>query len=145
LNIFIAYRTELAEGSEVLHSRLRADYNAGKPEVLAAVKEWAQLTESCRKALISGNLAEIPALINRNFDLRLKVCADSISEGNLRMVQIARSCGASAKFTGSGGAIVGTCDDAGLVEMKEKFKEFGVVVFRPEIVTAGGEAWRTLQ
>ena len=31
LRLFVAYRTDLAEGSEVLHSRLREDYEAGDP------------------------------------------------------------------------------------------------------------------
>lgn len=138
LNIFIAYRTDLAEGSEILHSRLRADYNAGKVEVLAAVKEWAQLTDKCRKCLISGDLTEIPSLINRNFDLRLEVCADSISEGNLRMVQIARSCGASAKFTGSGGAIIGTYSDDTMFEnMRKAFRAEHIDLLKPDIVCEG--------
>ena len=31
LNIYVAYRTDLAEGSEILHSRLRDDYESGVP------------------------------------------------------------------------------------------------------------------
>ena len=37
--LFIAYRTDLAEGSEILHSRLALDYEAGVPAVHAAVRE----------------------------------------------------------------------------------------------------------
>ena len=48
-------------------------------------------------------------LINRNFDLRTKIM--NISEENLEMVEIARKCGASAKFAGSGGSIIGTYEN----------------------------------
>ena len=76
--------------------------------------------------------------MNRNFDLRSEVCANSISEKNRRMVEIARSCGASAKFTGSGGAIVGTFEDEAMFEkLKKELKFFDVEVIKPHIVTTG--------
>ena len=47
-----------------------------------------------------------------NFDLRRKIYGDStIGERNLRMIEIARSLGAPAKFPGSGGAAVGIYED----------------------------------
>ena len=108
LRLYVAFRTDLAEGSEILHSRLRDDYENGVPSVLAAIKEWASLTEQMKKALESRRFDEIPPLLDRNFDLRCEVCGGSISAKNRQMVEIARSNGASAKFTGSGGAIIGT-------------------------------------
>ena len=91
-----------------------------------------------RKAVENKDLGAIPALMNRNFDLRSEVCANSISEKNRRMVEIARSCGASAKFTGSGGAIVGTFEDEAMFEkLKKELKFFDVEVIKPHIVTTG--------
>ena len=82
----------------------------------------------------------MPGLINRNFDLRSEVCAGSISEKNRRMVDIARKCGASAKFTGSGGAIVGTFEDEKMFEtLQRELKVFGVEVIKPHIVTGGAD------
>ena len=46
MNLFVAFRTDLAEGSEILHSRLREDYNNKVPAVLSAIKEWASLTDT---------------------------------------------------------------------------------------------------
>ena len=80
INFYVAYRTDLAEGSEILHSRLKDDYLSGVPEVLAAIDEWAELTCRMRKAFEEGNLDLIPGLINRNFDLRQEVCGGSISD-----------------------------------------------------------------
>jgi glucuronokinase len=47
--------------------------------------------------------------MNRNFDLRSKLY--DIRRSDLEMIHTARRVGASAKFAGSGGAIVGTYED----------------------------------
>lgn len=135
LNLFVGYRTDLAEGSEILHSRLKDDYSAGVPEVLAAMSEWADLTSRMKTALENHDLSPVPTLINRNFDLRSQVCSGSISIKNRRMVEIARSVGASAKFTGSGGAIVGTYENDEMYDdLCRELKKYDVTVIKPHIV-----------
>ena len=47
--MYIAFRRQLSEGTEVLHNNLRARYNIGEPAVLAAMEEWAELTERFRQ------------------------------------------------------------------------------------------------
>ena len=138
LKLYVAYRTDLAEGSEILHSRLRDDYESGVPAVLDAMKEWADLTEQVKGALETKDFGKIPALLNRNFDLRLEVCRTSISPMNRKMVELARSAGASAKFTGSGGAIIGTYEDEKMFKrLTAVCKEHGIEVIKPDIVTSG--------
>lgn len=138
LNLFVAYRTDLAEGSEVLHSHLREEYEAGVKKVHDAMKEWAFLTEMTREAILQKEYDRIPSLLNRNFDLRCEVCASSISEKNRQMVTEARKCGASAKFTGSGGAIIGTCRDEEMFrKLQEHLRNFHIEVIKPDIVTEG--------
>jgi len=135
LNLYVAYRTDLAEGSEVLHSRLRHDFNDGKKEVLDAMLEWADLTDHMKHALDNRNYAKIPALLNRNFDLRCEVCAQAISKKNRQMVESARSVGASAKFTGSGGAIIGTYEDEKMFSaLRELLAQNQINVIKPNIV-----------
>ena len=49
----------------------------------------------------------------------------------------ARSTGASAKFTGSGGAIVGTYDGKEMFEsLRKKLGKLGVQVLKPRILSA---------
>ena len=140
LKIYIAFRTDLAEGSEILHSRLREDYESGNPKVLAAMQEWADLTVKVKEAMEKRDFVRLPALLNRNFDLRCEVCS-SVSKKNKQMVELARSVGASAKFTGSGGAIIGTYEDEAMYsKLREKLKEFDIEVIKPEIVTSGDQA-----
>ena len=137
LKIYIAFRTDLAEGSEILHSRLREDYESGVPKVLAAIQEWAELTVKVKKAMENREFSRLPALLNRNFDLRCEVCS-SVSKKNKQMVELARSVGASAKFTGSGGAIIGTYEDEAMyIRLKEKLKKYGIEAIKPDIVTSG--------
>ncbi len=136
LKLYVAFRTDLAEGSEILHSRLRDDFNDGVPAVHEAMREWASLTEQVRDAIAKHRYEQLPALLNRNFDLRCEVCGGAISEKNRQMVELARSCGASAKFTGSGGAIIGTYEDEKMFQsMKQLFEKASIGLIKPKIVS----------
>ena len=101
---------------------------------LTAVREWAALTDQVRDALASHQYDLLPALFDRNFDLRCEVCGSSVSQKNRRMVQIGRQFGASAKFTGSGGAIIGTYRADTFDDMRRELKKYDVEVIKPEIV-----------
>lgn len=132
-NIYIAYRTDLAEGSEVVHNNFRERYHFGDPAVLAAISEWADLTVKGLKALEKGDMAELARLINRNFDIRRSVM--NLSEKNIEMVETARGLGASAKFTGSGGAIIGTfVDDKMYDQLVKTLSPMNIHVLKPSIV-----------
>lgn len=131
-NLYIAYRTDLAESSEVTHNNLRYRWEQGDQEVHNAMREWAQLTEKFRAAIESGDDAAATECINRNFDLRKQIC--NISAANEQMVQLARSTGASAKFTGSGGAIIGTYRDAQMLSrLTDTLAAEHIEVIRPEV------------
>jgi glucuronokinase len=133
-NFFIAYRTDLAEGSEVIHGHLREKYNQGDPEVLDAMTRWSELTDRAGTALQQGDFKLLGELMDRNFDLRCKVCSN-VSPKNREMVNIARSVGANAKFTGSGGAIIGLYkDEAMWKKLAERFSEKGIGCLIPTVV-----------
>lgn len=139
--LYIAYRRDLAEGTEVFHSNVRARWEAGDPEVLAAMTEWAELARRARDLVLAGRGSELGPLLNANFDLRRKLFR--ISRGNIRMVEAARSVGASAKFTGSGGAIVGAYDGEPMyLRLEEELARLGCRVLRPRFVPSAQEAPR---
>jgi glucuronokinase len=141
LNFYIAFRTDLAEGSEILHGHLRERYEAGTPAVLAAMDEWAELTVNAQTAIMDNDYTQLGKLIDRNFDLRTEVCSEMISQKNRRMVELARSVGASAKFTGSGGAIIGLYDDEVMFnKLRKTLTKEQVEVIKPQIVTSGDKA-----
>lgn len=130
--LYIAYQDDLSEGSEVFHNDIRGRFQRGEPEVLAAMQFWAKLTDQVRACLLNREPEKIGALLNANFDMRRKIY--QIGAGNIRMVETARSAGASAKFSGSGGAIVGSFADERMYERLVKALEaIHVKVIRPAI------------
>jgi glucuronokinase len=130
--LYIAYRDDLSEGTEVFHNNLRARWQAGEKAVVDAMKYWADLTDEVRKALSAKDHAKIGALLNANFDKRRSLY--DVGKGNITMVETARSVGASAKFCGSGGAIVGTyADEKMFQELTSALSKIGVRVIKPEI------------
>jgi glucuronokinase len=131
--LYVAYRVDLAEGTEVFHNNIRARWEQGEPEVVDAMKTWASLTDQVYKLLKSGHGREIGPLLDANFDLRSKIF--KIGEGNLRMVAEARAAGASAKFSGSGGAIVGTYEDEAMFQrLTDRLARIGCRVLKPQIM-----------
>jgi len=132
-NLYIAYQKDLSEISDIVHSDLRSRYNRGNEDVHSAIDFWADLTEQAKSMLIEGNGNKIGELLNANFDMRSRVCR--ISDGNMNMINAARAAGASAKFTGSGGAIIGTYEDEDMFDkIVLNTRKFGVEVIKPEIV-----------
>ena len=142
LNLYIAFRTDLSEGSEILHGHLRENYENGKPDVLAAMKEWIALTDEVKENIAKNDSQKLCKLLDRNYDLREEVCS-TISPKNKQMVKLARDAGAAAKFTGSGGAIIGTYEDETMFEcLQEKLNGEGIQIIKPKIVTSSEEAFR---
>ncbi len=132
-DVYLAYRTSLSEGTEVFHNNVRQRWLAGDPEVVEAMKIWAGYAEQGRAALLARDYGKLDELINANFDMRRKIY--SVSAGNLEMVDTARTVGATSKFAGSGGAIVGTYTDESMYQKLQKvLSGIGVAVIKPRIV-----------
>jgi glucuronokinase len=131
--LYIAYRTDLAEGSEVVHNNFRERYNFGDPQVLKAISEWIELTDKGKEALENNDFEKLGEYINRNFDIRRSVM--NLSDINISMVETARNIGASAKFTGSGGAIIGTfTNDKMFDKLVQVLGKMDVHVIKPSVV-----------
>lgn len=132
-NVYVAYRTSLSEGTEVFHNNIRERWRAGDPEVVNAMKTWAGFAEQGKQALLSRDRDQLKQLVNANFDLRATIYR--LSAGNIEMVQTARSVGATAKFAGSGGAIVGTYEDDSMYDrLQAALERIGVGVVKPKFV-----------
>jgi len=104
--LYVAYCTDVSEPTEVVHGNLRARFEQGEPAVVGAMARFADLASRAREVLLAGDADRLGELINANFDLRRSICP--IPADQIRMVEVARSAGATAKFAGSGGAIIGT-------------------------------------
>lgn len=131
--LYVAYTKRLSEGTEVFHNDIRGRWNRGEREIVSAMYQWANLAQRVRDLLVAGRGREIGPLLNENFDLRRRLY--KLGQGNIDMVEAARSCGASAKFTGSGGAIVGTYEDEAMFQkLKDVFSEMEIEVLKPQIL-----------
>jgi len=131
-NVYVAYDPTHAECTEVRHSRLKTRFEEGDPDVLAAMKDFARYTDEAKACLEGGDLRGLGRLIDANYDRRRSVCL--LNPRHEKMVETARACGASAKFAGSGGAIVGTYEhDAMFAALSESLESMGIEVIKPEI------------
>lgn len=104
--LYIAYKTNLGKVSGAVFNDVKARFLEGESLVVDTLGEIGQVAAVGKKAILDGNHDHLAKLINKNFDLRAKIF--NISDSNYELVKAARKCGASAKFTGSGGSIIGT-------------------------------------
>ncbi|CAG8712409.1 9951_t:CDS:1, partial [Acaulospora colombiana] len=88
--------------------------------VIDAMKKFASLTEKTRRLLLDSSLTssskrkQLALMMNENFNLRKQIFGrEAMCANNLRMIELANRHGFAAKFTGSGGAIVGLWDENG--------------------------------
>lgn len=130
--LYLAYKVQLAEGSDVVHNNLRERWDRGDPEVIATMSEFAAITEQARTALLEGRRDEFARLLDYNFELRRRII--NINPAHLAMVETARRCGASAHFAGSGGAIIGTYTEEKIFDrLHDELSRIGCRVIRPQL------------
>jgi glucuronokinase len=103
--LYIAYHASFSEPTEVFHNDIRGRFERGDRKVVDAMIRLAGLAAQGREALLTNDGARLAELINENFDVRRSIY--SLPRWQTDMVDAARQCGASAHFSGSGGAIIG--------------------------------------
>ena len=107
--LYIAYHAAFSEPTEIFHNDIRGRYNRGDKTIVSAMERLAELATLGREAILQRDVTQLSTLLNANFDIRRTIFA--LPAWQVEMVEIARHCGASAKFAGSGGAIVGIYQD----------------------------------
>ena len=130
--IYVAYHNELSEPTEAFHNDIRGRYDCGESLVVNAMKHFARLTVKGREALLSRDWKRLSALIDENFDTRHSIY--KLPAWQVNMVETARRCGASAKFAGSGGAIIGVYrDEAMFNELCHRMAAIGSDTIKPMV------------
>lgn len=131
-NVYVAFDPNRAEESGKAHKKVKKLFEERKPDILSAMSEFADIAQKGRDALVAGKKDLIADLVNANFDLRDRIF--NVAELNRNMVMTARESGASAKFAGSGGAIVGTYEnESQFALLSAKLSEIGCTTFKPRI------------
>ena len=131
--LFLAYKTGLGKVSGAALSDIRKGFDEGDKTVVSTLQRIAEIAEEGKAALKDGDFELLFDLMNENFDQRSRIM--KINEGNREMIEAARTLGASAKFAGSGGSIIGMyTNDTMFDKLVEAFKKIEAVVIRPTIV-----------
>ncbi|MBP5322135.1 MAG: GHMP kinase [Kiritimatiellae bacterium] len=131
-NLYVAFDPNRAEVSGKYHRKLRVLFEEKKPDIVAAMSEFADLAQQARDALLAGHPERLNALINANFDLRDRIF--NVAPANRTMVMTARGVGCSAKFAGSGGAIVGCYgDEEQYGRLVQAMASIGCTTIKPQI------------
>src|SRR5712692_1813212 len=130
--LYVAHHETLGEPTEVFHNNIRERFNRGDQAVVGAMKCFAELAASGREALIARDAERLARLIDTNFDTRRTIY--QLPRWQIEMVEAARRCGASAKFAGSGGAILGTYDsEAMFATVRDSLAAIGSRTIKPQV------------
>ena len=130
--LYIVYKPELGKVSGQVLDDIRIGFVRGNEFVMDTLIRLAEIADAGKQALLRRDFKKFHELMNQNFDLRSQIM--KISESNFEMIQAARKCGASAKFAGSGGSIIGmyTGEDM-FSRLKTDLEKLKAVVIKPVI------------
>ena len=130
--LYVAHHETLGEPTEVFHNNIRERFRRGDPQVVDAMRCLASLAAEGREALVSHDRGRLAWLMNRNFDTRRSIY--NLPQWQIDQIETARACGASAKFAGSGGAIVGTYEGEAMFEqVRDRLAAIGSRTVKPVV------------
>lgn len=131
-NLYLAYKTSLSKVSGVVLNDIKIRYEKGEEHVINTLNNIAALADKGKEAILAEDYDALGEFINQNFDNRTNIM--NISFQNMEMILAARSCGASASFTGSGGAIIGIYKDNDMLQtLVNTLKKIDARVIIPDI------------
>lgn len=132
-DLYIAYKTDLGKVSGKVLNEIRSKYDKGDEHTIDTLTAIANLADEGAKAIAEKNYGLLGELINANFDNRCKIM--TISDSNMELINTARGCGATASFTGSGGAIIGTYQDEDMLKkLIYSLKKINARVIKPYMI-----------
>jgi glucuronokinase len=130
--LYLAYKPVLGKVSGIVLNDIRQGYDRKDSFILETLRRIAGKAEAGKQALLKKDFSALKQLMDENFDLRSQIM--KISEGNMEMVMTARACGASAKFAGSGGSIIGMYESEEMYDrLASELGRIGAKVIKPII------------
>jgi len=130
--MYVAHHETLGEPTEVFHNNIRDRFHRGDRQVIDAMTCLAAIAAEGREALLSRDAERLARLMDANFEARRGIYR--LPQWQVDMVETARGCGASAKFAGSGGAILGTYDgDAMFENVRARLAAIGSRTIKPQV------------
>jgi glucuronokinase len=100
-------RTVPGGDSGAVHNTVRARWEHQDPELVEGMTFLGSLADKAVECLQERRYADLAALMEQNFATRLRLYGPAVvGAKNVAMINLAKDLGLSAKFTGSGGALV---------------------------------------
>src|SRR6266545_7672795 len=131
--LYVAYHETLGEPTEIFHNNIRQRFREGDRHVIDAMTRLAALAAEGREALLARDAGCLARVMNANFDTRRSIYR--LAQWQIDQVETARACGASAKFAGSGGAIIGSYDTEAVFEdVRRRLAAIGSRTVKPQVV-----------
>jgi galactokinase/mevalonate kinase-like predicted kinase len=122
--LVVAWREDTSADSGIVHGDLGSRFDAGEEVVRHAMTRLALLAREARSALRRGDHAAFGACVDASFDARREMI--DLDKRHVAMIERARACGATANYTGSGGAIAAICrDESHRAEVTAALRELG--------------------
>ncbi|KAL4189801.1 hypothetical protein AMTRI_Chr08g208980 [Amborella trichopoda] len=107
--LYLIYAENPSDSGKV-HSTVRKRWLDGDSLIISSMEEVENIAWQGREALLEKDNDKLAEVVNRNFDLRRLMFGDeALGSLKISMIEVARSVGAAAKFTGSGGAVIALC------------------------------------
>jgi glucuronokinase len=106
--VYLIYDVATSKTSQSVHGPLRTRVQDNR-RLAETIERIAGLVPQARQAIQDRDANRLHQLMNENFDLRSALYP--IRPQHQAMIAAARSVGASAKFAGSGGSVVGVYQD----------------------------------
>jgi len=133
--LYVAHHQTLGEPTEVFHNNIRERFRRGDQQVIDAMTCLAGIAAEGREALVARDAGRLARLMDANFDTRRRIYR--LPQWQIDMVETARACGASAKFAGSGGAILGTYDGDDMFEcVRGNLAAIGSRTIKPQVTAS---------
>ena len=111
--LLIAWLGDAAGDSGAIHGDLRRRHDQGDPLLRDAMGALADAARDARDALLADDPQAFCACLDRTFEERRQMMR--LDPRCVEMVEVARSAGGAANYTGSGGAIVVAATDAAVL------------------------------
>ena len=128
--LYVAHHETLGEPTEVFHNNIRDRFQRGDQQVVDAMTCLAGIAAEGREVLLARDTGRLARLMDANFDTRRRIYR--LPQWQIDMVETARACGASAKFAGSGGAILGTYDGDAMFDcVRDRLAAIGSRTIKP--------------
>lgn len=131
--LYLAYNTQFGGDSGKVHSTVKERWLNKDPELIEGMAQLGKYTDEAVESIINNDHERLAALMEKNFAMRRKLYGDNVvGLKNIAMIDLAKTYGLSAKFTGSGGALICMRKSSKLpfdsneeIEIRNKFQEQG--------------------